>query len=181
MKLKNRLWQIVAYLVSHPKIADYLVNRAIKTPYYHLEGYMDRYWLFNRYSEIGKPDVIKKRFPFLPAIRVHHILRADLAKHPHDHPWNARTIILDGEYTEKRMTDYFVRNGVEETHYQYYYRRPGNTATLKFGEYHHITEVTDGGVWTIFITWKYMGGWGFWVNGRKIPHKEYIEAGGRVP
>lgn len=154
------IWNTIAKIVSYPPIAYWLIKKAVVTPYSNLEGYMDRYWLFNRYSEIGSGTVIKKKYPKLPSIRIHHILRADTAEHPHDHPWDARTIILKGWYLEDK-------DGHDHL------RIPGDTGPINFGEYHHIKEVSKGGVWTMFFTWNYVGTWGFLVDGKKIPHNEY--------
>lgn len=53
-------------------------------------------------------------------------------------------------------------------------RKAGTTAALKFGEYHRITEVSIGGVWTLFVTGKYRGAWGFDVDGIKVQWKHYL-------
>jgi hypothetical protein len=29
-------------------------------------------------------------------------------------------------------------------------------------------------VWTLFITWRYQGTWGFDVDGSKVPWREYL-------
>lgn len=162
--IKELLWKGAAWVVSRKPAADWLIARAQRTPYFDLENYMDRWWLFNRYSEIGSQEVVEKRFSWLPSIRVHHILREDRAEHLHDHPWDARTIILRGHYVET------LANGAQ------YLRRAGDTRPICFGEYHHINQVSDGGVYTLFFTWKYVGTWGFLVDGVKIPYKEYLAA-----
>ncbi len=159
--MKEIAWRLFAYIVSRRLLADYLIGRATETPYFHLPGYMNRWWLFNRYSEVGFPDKVPKRFPRLPSIRIHQILRPDNAAHPHDHPWNARTIILRRHYVERR-------GNVEHV------RRVGHTAPVLFGEYHHISYVQSHGAWTMFICWDYMGDWGFLVNGKKVPWREYV-------
>lgn len=172
----NKLfWKCFARVVSLSPIANYLIGKAQSTPYAHLDGYMDRFWLFNRYSEIGKHDVIPVKYSWLPSVRIHHILREDYARDMHDHPWDARTIILKGDYDEDRMISYERMGDLEWTQIKEYHRRKGDTATLNFGEYHNITRVSKGGVWTMFITYGYRGTWGFWVNGKKIPHGEYVE------
>lgn len=166
----NLLWRIVALVVSRTPIAEWLIMRSLRTPYFHLTGYMERYWLFNRYDGASAEQATStddsarhraRRWPWLPSVRIHHILRADNAEHPHDHPWDARTIILKGGYVERR-TDGSTR-----------LMGPGGTARIRYGEYHHIEHVTAGGVWTLFITWDYQGTWGFLVNGRKVPWREY--------
>lgn len=160
------LWKVVASIVTTPIITSYLIRVAQRTPYFHLEGYMNRWWLFNGYSEVGRGVIIPKLFPSLPSIRIHHILRADTARDPHDHPWDARTIILKGGYTERRLIGDAKK---------VFCRWRGDTATLKYGEYHSIDEVSAGGVWTMFITYRYRGPWGFLVDGKKIPWQYYEE------
>jgi hypothetical protein len=158
-------WQWIAKIVSHPAVRDWLVLRAKRTPYTHIlrldgtEAHMLRYWLFNPYTASGAA----KRFGWgwLPSVRIHHILIKDQDRHHHDHPWNARTIVLQGGYCEERSGIHFVR-------------KPGDTATLRFEEYHRINYVTDGGVYTMFITWKQRGEWGFNVDGKKVLWREYL-------
>lgn len=143
----NAAWRCVAYLVSRRPVADYLIRSAQRTPYFHLPGYMNRWWLFNGYSSDtslspGERDATK-RFRWLPSIRVHHILRADTAAHVHDHPWNARTIILRGNYTERRL-----ERGLHtllEWLPVWHEREPGSTARVLFGEYHHIEKSVRAG------------------------------------
>lgn len=175
-------WRLLAKVVSKPAVVEWLIRRAQKTPYFHLDGYMNRWWLFNGYGNdrlAPEQERHNRKYKWLPSIRIHHILREDFARDPHDHPWNARTIILKGSYHEDRLmlgvfdlTDWrFVKV------YEHFIRKPGDTASLKYGEYHNITEVSADGVWTLFFTWKYMGDWGFWVDGEKVPHKEYKDGG----
>jgi hypothetical protein len=88
-------------------------------------------------------------------------MREDRDRHFHDHPWAARNIVVKNYYIEQRGNDLL-------------WRERGNTATLKFGEYHRIVQVASGGVWTLFITWKYRGTWGFLVDGKKVPWRQYL-------
>lgn len=161
------LWRLLAFILARRPVADWIIRRAQRTPYLHLPGYMHRWWLFNPYdADTSLPDETRgksKRWPRLPSVRVHHILRHDLADHHHDHPWNARTIILRGYYFEGR----------EAGHMRIMTR--GDTSPIRFGEFHHIHHVSDGGVFTLFFTWGYAGTWGFSVDGRKMPHREYLQ------
>jgi len=133
-------------------------------PYTHIKSadgkdtYMWRYWLFNPYKfgTSGKGS----RFPF--SIRLHHICRPDNDRHLHDHPWDARTFILRGWYVEERA------NGERLA------RVAGDTFTLNHNDYHKILDISQGGVWTLFVTFKYRGDWGFLVDGVKVPHLDYI-------
>lgn len=159
------LWRLVASVVSRPRVVAWLIARAKRTPYEHIVNpddgslYMGRWWLFNAYDR----ETHKTLLSWCPiSVRIHHIMRPDSDRHLHDHPWNARTIILDGSYVEER--------DVGRT----YLRLPGDTATLRFGEFHRIARVSEGGVWTLFITGKYRGTWGFKVDGVKVPYKTYL-------
>ena len=162
--MQNLAWKLIAYIVSRPLVYTWLIDRAQRTPYLHLEGYMNRWWLFNPYD-----GAHRKPWCWLPSIRIHHILRADLDRHFHDHPWDARTIILYGAYMEERLFSFNGPLYLVKTHT----RNPGDTATLKYGEHHRIEHVSIGGVWTLFITWKYQGPWGYLVDGVKVPHHLY--------
>lgn len=175
MLLNDLFWHGVASIVSSPAVADWLIERSRKTPYENIYNsddgslYMERNWLFNPYKKIDGLEI--KKYSGLPSIRLHHIMREDRDRHLHDHPWNARTIILKGGYAEDRLEK---SSKVCLPTLFSYERLPGNTATLKFGEYHRITEVSPGGVWTLFITWNFKGVWGFLVNGVKISWQEYF-------
>ena len=168
MRIADLLWRGVAAVLSRPSVTAWLVRRAQRTPYTHLTGddgsvYMQRWWLFNPYPP--QSDGGTRRWAdWLPSVRVHHIRRRDLDRHLHDHPWNARTIILAGGYLEQRQ-DGSLRP-----------MTPGKTAALRFGEYHRIDYVRPEGAVTLFITWRYRGTWGFLVDGRKVPWREYLAA-----
>jgi len=173
----NRIWKFIARFVSRPAVAEWLIQRAMHTPYSHIEKdgsvYMARYWLFNPYPlhDGGR----NRRWQFPISIRIHHILRPDQDRHMHDHPWNARTIILRGWYAEDRQyRGEPLPPGIPEPDAIEHLRRTGDTARLEFGEYHRITKLPHGGVWTIFITGKYRGTWGFLVDGQKIQWRKYL-------
>lgn len=165
-------WRTVARAVARPRVADWLIRRAMKTPFTHLPGYMNRYWLFNAYdSKDGKPAT---PISWLPSIRVHHILRPDEDRHLHDHPWDARTIILKGGYVEEKLCAYGVAaDGQFYERTAPSIRLPGDTTPIRFGEFHSIMTVPEAGAWTMFITFRYRGVWGFLVDGRKVPWREY--------
>lgn len=165
-------WKIIAWVVSRPAFVQWLIRRAVKTPYHHITGrdgsiYMERYWLFSPYDKVDKSSWRRR----IPSVRLHRIMREDQDRHMHDHPWDARTIILDGWYNEERPIRPYARYDYTT---DYWNRTTGDTASLRFGEYHRITEVAPNGVWTMFITWKYCGTWGFLVDGKKVPWREYL-------
>lgn len=155
-------WKALAAVVSQPIVADAIIERAWRSPYRDLPGYMRRGWVFNPYGGDETMGRIERKYRWLPSIRVHHILRKDLAAHPHDHPWESRTIILRNWYRERRHG--------KPTRVM----RAGATSPIHYGEFHHIEEVAEGGVWTLFFTWDYQGTWGFLVDGVKIPYRQYL-------
>ncbi len=167
-------WKLIAWIVTRPAVSAYLIARAQRTPYTHLDGYMNRWWLFNPYG----PDAAGKevsKYPWWPwSIRIHHILREDLDRHLHDHPWNARTIILRGWYAERRIAIPTLEHPNWGGTLKTVFRNQGDTATINYGEYHTISVVPSGGVWTMFITGPYQGTWGFLVNGAKVQWREYL-------
>lgn len=178
-RLTDKLWGWIARFLARPAIAEWIISAAMRTPYLHLPSnedpsYMARYWVFNPYSrETNKP-----RFWWCPwSVRVHHIKREDFDRALHDHPWNARTIILAGWYIERRLNPDFepmLPTTFSNREHILRLRRAGTTARLGFGEYHTIVEVSDGGVYTLFISGKWRGVWGFLVNGVKVPWREYL-------
>jgi hypothetical protein len=159
--IADLLWRPVAWLVTRPGITRRILQRAARTPYNDIYGddgtlYMRRWWLFNPYPGETSGDGLP-RFPLLPSVRVHHIVRADRDRNQHDHPWDARTIILDGCYVEERGKAVHARVR-------------GSTAAIRHNEFHTITYVSPVlGAVTLFITWRYRHTWGF-----KVPYREYL-------
>jgi len=173
-------WSTIARLCH--RHSGWLIQRAKRAPYRHITDsdgrvYMERYWLFNPYETAD--GVRPKRSWWrqaLPSIRLHRIMLPDDARHLHDHPWNARTIILDGWYVERRPHwSALLDDELDELNTYLRTMRAGDTAQVLYGQYHRIEEISAGGVWTMFITWKYRGTWGFYVNGRKIGYQKYLD------
>lgn len=174
-------WWLIGQIVSTPFVTNYLIKRARKTPYTPIlspdgkETYMERLWLFNPYwthedkitfELAGRP--VPWKFPM--SIRLHCICTPDGDRAQHDHPWNARTVIMRGSYLEQRGSAYRLISA-------------GQTSRLTFGkDYHRIREIfpepQDKGVWTLFITFKFQGTWGYLVDGKKIPFKDYLRQTG---
>lgn len=168
------LWNLIAKFCARPAVAGWLIRKALNRPYSPIikngDLYMDRYWLFNPYPDTGASGADRKRWQFPISIRIHHIMLPDQDRDMHDHPWNARTIILRGWYKECRRDQ--IADG--KRYRMVLKRMEGDTATLKFGEFHRIEELSENGVWTMFITGKYRGTWGFLVNGVKVQWRKYL-------
>lgn len=182
----NLIWRLIARLLtSNPRVVDWLIRRAQRTPYTHITSadgtsvYMGRWWLFNPYGRDANDEQTPARIPWLPSVRIHHICRADQDRDLHDHPWNARTIVLRGWYREERPFDEYAPPSettrlVDRRLREIYKRNAGYTGHLLFGQYHRISEVSPGGVWTLFITGRKRGTWGFLVKDKKVPWRTYL-------
>lgn len=183
-------WRLIAWALVRPRVVAWLIARSKRTPYYPImsrdgtEMYMERHWLFNPYGKGPDGKATPARWPLVPSIRVHHILRADDDGALHDHPWNARTIVLRGWYHEERPVDTtlsfaaagpIVYNRLTQEPRELFIRESGYTGRVLFNSYHRISKVSPGGVYTLWFTWRYRGTWGFKVNGVKIPYYEYLK------
>lgn len=151
------------------RIADWLIERSKRTPFIHLPGYMNRYWLLP-YDWFGLLE--KQRSIF--AARIHQILRSDSDRAFHDHPWPYMTIVLRGGYTEVRPV--FDGSGlyVGETRKWY---GPGSILFRPARSWHRL-EIPEGkDAWTLFVTGRYQQKWGFMVEPRyKVRHEDYDDS-----
>jgi len=174
---------------------DRLIRRAKRTPYFHLNGYMERWWLVP-YREVIKrpllgmlPDggaiavgwntdgtgpVSFWRPPlawllqhFGIAVRIHHILSSDAGRDPHDHPWPYLTIILHGGYYENRYDDGGLPVSSE-------WHGPGSVLLRRANSWHMLVLPPNTTCWTLFITGRKAQTWGFNVKGVKVPYKQYL-------
>ena len=98
----NILWKLLARVLSQRHIANSLISRSQRTPYGPIMSrkgdqlYMDRWWTLNPYGKNAEGRTAPAKHSWLPSIRVHHICLPDDDLHEHDHPWDARTILLRG-------------------------------------------------------------------------------------
>lgn len=159
--------RLAHFIVDRPRLVDAIINRAKRTPYFHIAGeeglYMGRWWLMPRWTLTvdGQGHLMPKAWmPF--SVRIHHICRPDHDRDLHDHPFNYRTIILRGCYVEE---DIFGATRARIT---------GDTAAATAQTFHRIAEVSDGGVWTLFIMGRRINPWGFLVGGRKVHWRDYL-------
>ena len=132
-------------------------------PYFHLDGYMNRVWIMPKFTlTLDENGYLhpKKWMPF--SIRLHYIRRQDIGNCLHDHPANYRTIILSGYYWELDIKGNFHK------------RLAGFTKRAKATNYHRITNVSAGGVYTLFIMTKHYNKWGFLVDGKKVLAKDHF-------
>lgn len=148
-------------LASSPRLVGWLMRRAQAHPYEPLPGYMNRWWLVAPGSFLSR---------FLPLMRFHEILRADDDRHPHDHPWAFRSLILRGYYTEERWF------GDEDGWARFrLFHSAGDTYELPLGEYHRIAATSTEPVLTLCILGQKQDTWGFLVSGQRIQWETYFE------
>lgn len=113
---------------------------------------------------------VLQRLTGYASIRLHHLLREDHDREPHNHPFNYRTFVLDGYYTEayrKRQGKDVLRDVLA-----------GETATGNAEVFHRITEVAAGGVWTLFCMTPNTDAWGFLSKGKYVPSAKYLARNG---
>ncbi len=143
------------------RFADRLIARAKRTPFVHLDGYMNRWWLF-RIGE-GKLGGAGDPHPWLAA-RIHEILRSDNERDLHDHPWPYLTIILKGGYTE------YVPYGQGEIGTWY----GAGSVLLRMPWHKHRLELPAGATaTTLFITGPKFQTWGFHTEQGKVDYTAY--------
>lgn len=176
-------------------LVDKLIARAKRTPYFHLDGYMNRWWLvpYNTVieravaKEIGPDHTLEavytdgtgmvspwrrplawviQKLGF--AVRVHEILRSDLGRDPHNHPWPYLTIILRGAYIEERFDDTgkLISDPDGEWH------GPGSILWRPANSWHKL-HLYGGTVTTLFITGKKCQRWGFMTKEGFVAYDKY--------
>jgi hypothetical protein len=158
------MWNLITSFLCRPRMVNLIVAFARRRIYQHIYDasgalYMGRWWVLREH----------RWFPY--AIRLHHIAREDRDRDLHDHPYDYRTIILKG---------FYVWVGL-----------PGRAHVLIEGDtdrhgaehFHKITQVSEGGVWTLFIyrCRSKSNPWGFLtLNGhgaiRKVPWRDYLDS-----
>lgn len=125
---------------------NWLINRAKRTPYFHLQGYMNRYWLFQSR---------------LVSIRIHQILRSDDGRCMHDHPWWNISIVLRGRYWE-------IMDGGPR------WRGPGSVVVRRAQHRHRLVLPPEHDCWSLFIHGHKSREWGFHTKDGWVMWKKYL-------
>ena len=178
--------KLLAHILALPRVHSILMSWAVLTPYTHLDGYMYRWWLVPNADPEAGPGCGPVDWRHRPLawllqrrgimVRIHLILQPDPGQYPHDHPWDARTYIMQGSYVEERVE----QKGFNQTHVTHTLRSTGETAELRHGEFHRISWVQPEGALTLFVAGEKQGDWGFLVKGRKIPAWAYAYGVGKL-
>ena len=167
--MSDPLWSALAgWLADSPRLVALIRRVAARTPYFDIDGpggtlYMRRWWLLPKWCLRFDPKcgalMPKPWMPF--SIRLHHIMRPDADRHLHDHPFNFRSILLQGWYVELRPDGGRTITAGET------YRAPAT-------RWHRISQLSEGGVWSLFIMGRRVNDWGFLVDGEKVPWQRYL-------
>lgn len=153
------------------RIAEFLhkklVGRARQTPYFHLDGYMERYWLCP-YKDPERPGCGPVRFSQRPlswllqrfniAARIHHVLASDPGRDFHDHPFSYITIVLKGGYWE--VTPVYNKSGLYQGE-QWQWFPPGSILFRRAKSLHRLEIPRYRPCTTLFITGPKSQDWGF--------------------
>lgn len=150
--MKAALLRWLAIFMALPWVFSAIKFLGTRCPADHIYGggtvYMYRWRLIEE----------RRWLPF--SIRLHHIVRPDMDRHLHDHPFDYRTFVLKGWYAET------VRSGLRRL-------AAGDTFFSPVGRLHRISHVGDGGAWTLFVMGRNNDRWGFLVDGRMVDRKDY--------
>jgi hypothetical protein len=117
------------------------------------------------------------------SIRLHHINRKDHDRDLHSHPFDYRTFVCKGFYAEV-FDDLVVPSYVDSNlmlrlgpHGRRVIFR-GDTQTGTGQKFHRISEVSPGGVWTLFCMTNNSNDWGFLVDDQFVLSRDYFKAKG---
>lgn len=107
--------------------------------------------------------------PYRWSAFLHRIIRHDLDRHLHNHPWTwAVSLVLVGGYKEERL----LKDGRVVTRLV----KPWRLNFLGPGQYHRIVELQGDEVWTLFFGGRKINDWGFLVEDDEfVSHREYFQ------
>lgn len=208
-------WRQCALTLAHKIIGSVVSSRlgfallkayAFRTPHQHLydkdsgEMYMGRWRVVDEVEEVGYYDCalewheVRQRtlgskllefFTGYSSIRLHHINRKDHDRDLHSHPFDYRTFVCKGYYSEvyeDGVTFSHVENWAEGYErwghkckgrgYRMVWR--GDTQTGTGSKFHRISDVSSGGVWTLFCMTRNENDWGFMVGHKFVPSRDYF-------
>lgn len=101
------------------------------------------------------------------SMRLHHWLRSDDLRHPHDHAWDFISIVLWGSVWDRA-------SGAD--------RRRGWLSISRFRATHQHSVVVGKPAWTLLLTGPERRTWGYWVDGKfRKRNKYYHEHGHHDP
>lgn len=145
--------------------------------YFHLDGYMNRWWLLPAFLlKRDRHGHLKPR-RFVPRIRLHQTLRSDIERHLHCHPQSNCSIILTTGYTEvvpalqsqPPYEDLFQWNQTWRS------RSPGSIIFRSAAHRHRLLIAYGKCCWSIFIMFGKRREWGFHTAKGFVNHRYYSD------
>ncbi len=137
--------------------------------------YIDRWFLARKATvpERSLPPGFEDCAPYIPSeienLYLHAYHRGD-ADEPHDHPWPNASLIVRGWYRET-VYDAQARPITTVT------RMAGDIVLRSAGSIHAILETSDDCL-SLFATLPKEREWGFWVDGKLVPWRQFEPGGG---
>ncbi len=109
-------------------------------------------------------------------LRLHHIMRSDSDRDPHDHPYDFWSLILWGGYREARFFVDRIKDAPASTlwHAGTKFRRFGSLA-FRRAEHLHILKMKKP-TWTLVLAGPDKREWGFWTKAGWVHHSRYFNA-----
>ena len=138
--------------------------------------YLRRHYVFGDDGALGHwPEGTKARLRWLPfAVYLHEFIQPDKDRDLHNHPWRTSlSLVLVGGYDEER----FIEDGVGVRSL-----RPGRVNVIRRDDYHRVVRLRAPTAWTLFVSGKYVGPWGFKdrETRRYTGWRKYLRAQGRL-
>lgn len=142
-------------------VANWLIRRAQRTPYFNLVGYMNRWWL-KRPAGHGAHNDVSEVHKTGWGARIHQTLRSDEDRALHDHPWANCSIVLRGGYWE------VMEDGSR------IWRGPGSVVFRKATAKHRLIVPEGAESWSLFIMGHWRRDWGFWPTWGWTYWRDYL-------
>jgi hypothetical protein len=139
-----------------------LIERVQTTPYFHLDGYQERWWA--QPCEEGQPL----------SMRVHHLLRSDTDAALHCHPWPNISVVMSGGYWDITPLSQDQHPSLDAASFKRVWCGPGAIVSRKATDRHRI-EILDGSeAWSLFIMGAWERDWGFWLPTGWVYWRDYL-------
>jgi hypothetical protein len=164
-----------------------VIARAQRTPYFHLEGYMERWWFFGGSARDRREDHelgwertwLDRLIGRFVAVRIHRIISSDDVRALHDHPWWFVTVIMRGGYLEVLPEDQGQPASCDRYYNRKIWRRPGSVVFHR-GTDRHRLEIRPGSeCWTFFIMGPVWRDWGFHTHHGWVYWRDYLKSWAR--
>jgi hypothetical protein len=171
LSLQKSLAKFLARPLVVRALEAYAATRVPCSSIHDLDGtlYMGRRWVIVPGTWQSK---LFKRLTGYESVRLHRIMRPDHDRDMHNHPFQYRTFVLRGRYSEEYQF-HFVPVALLRARTRTLFA--GDTAST-FGTpgFHRLTYVSRGGVLTLFCMTENVGAWGFDRDGDYVDSEEYL-------